>query len=497
MNNTTKIVIAILLCAGAVLYFTSLTSEPNLNIDSCTYLVLAKSLALGQGFTNIDLVCCPPHAKFPLGFPLLLMPFVYFFGYNYIVLKGLIAMIACLILGSLSYLFQRHKIRHTGPVLLLTALSPWFFRYSHAVMSEIPYLLFSLLAIFFLFRYKEQKGWLTLQGIFLLVFLAIAYLTRSIGISLAVAAGFGLVLGNKHDGSRYKKAFFVMAGFALFAFSIGSFHPGNSIETNGSYLQQLFCDPYGTVSGGGNPFRSLVLRLVHNGYALAFYSFPDVLSGGEFKHRSVLSIFILSFAVAGFIAAFKKNRSVLEWYLLAYTFIVFVWPFTRHMGTRFIVPIIPFIFYYFMDGVSLLKDIIPVKKAGIIVYSALFLLLFSSNALFTFKAIHDEYRKDWSSRPSGRYCAMASWMRANSPPDADFITWNAPFLYVLADRKTTCIPWSDSIVDFENILQKNRGGYLISDPAEDPAVVQTALQRHPERFSQLYSNGSLEIFKIL
>ena len=57
--------------------------------DDAHYIVLAESLANGEGYHLINYPDKPPENNFPPGWPLLLAPLTVLFPDNYIVLKGL------------------------------------------------------------------------------------------------------------------------------------------------------------------------------------------------------------------------------------------------------------------------------------------------------------------------------------------------------------------------------------------------------------------------
>jgi len=55
--------------------------------DNVVYVILAESIVSGQGYRNIHMAGEPEHAKFPIGFPLILSLFMVVFGKNFIVFK--------------------------------------------------------------------------------------------------------------------------------------------------------------------------------------------------------------------------------------------------------------------------------------------------------------------------------------------------------------------------------------------------------------------------
>ena len=61
-------------------------------------------------------------------------------------------------------------------------------------MSDVPYLCLSLAALYFLARYSQESKWLTASGAAALVLIPLAYLTRSLGFALLIAAPLAIML---------------------------------------------------------------------------------------------------------------------------------------------------------------------------------------------------------------------------------------------------------------------------------------------------------------
>ena len=77
----------ILILLFGIFYLSSLSSfhmiQPG---DTGAYILLAKSLSLCQGYREIWLVGNPLHTRFPFMYPLLLVPIIYLFGYNFLII---------------------------------------------------------------------------------------------------------------------------------------------------------------------------------------------------------------------------------------------------------------------------------------------------------------------------------------------------------------------------------------------------------------------------
>ena len=142
--------------------------------DNLKYFFLSRSIQQGE-YRDVWLFDSPIHAKYPPLFPLLLS-----ICPNYLCCKFLIFGMFLLTVYFAYRLFQ--ELRLPKYTILLFAFSPLLLQYSHWVLSEMPYLLFSILAL--LCFYRKKYGLMFLFGL-------CAYFTRSIGLSLMVALTIG------------------------------------------------------------------------------------------------------------------------------------------------------------------------------------------------------------------------------------------------------------------------------------------------------------------
>ena len=138
------VVLHILLCAALF--------EPKLHTggDSVTYVLLAESLLTpGDGYA-LSIGPGPPqaHTKYPPGYPATLAPLVAVFGRNFVVLK----LLSLVFTAGAVLLFCRYALRGRDPLpwfflALAFAVSPGVIDYSRWMLSEAPFLFFTLLGL--------------------------------------------------------------------------------------------------------------------------------------------------------------------------------------------------------------------------------------------------------------------------------------------------------------------------------------------------------------
>ena len=170
----------------ALLYFSSLSPYLGEYGDNGFILSAANSLAQDGSYTYSYMPYSIPVLHYPPVFPLLLMPLIFLFGYNIIILKLIpliLGLFSILIFYSLIKQFTDKKT--TFIITLIVALNPLILMFSHSLLTEIPYLFFSLLALYYINKYDKSSKYFILA----LLFLLLSYFTRAIGISLIVATG--------------------------------------------------------------------------------------------------------------------------------------------------------------------------------------------------------------------------------------------------------------------------------------------------------------------
>src|SRR5262245_5538305 len=199
----------------AVLCLLALDNDLKVQHDSGIYITLGKSLASGQGYREIFFAEQPPHTRYPPVFPLLLTPLITLLGYHMLAMKLPIIVIAISTLYIL-YVFFRELCNEWMASLLVifTASSHGILFFSQSIMTEIPYLCFSLLALWWIHRYSRQARWQAKAMAVAAVLLPLAYLTRIIGFSLLGATILYLIYDGAGRLEGRLKRTIVIAGIA-------------------------------------------------------------------------------------------------------------------------------------------------------------------------------------------------------------------------------------------------------------------------------------------
>lgn len=429
--------------------------------DDAHYIILAESLSSGQGYQLINFPRPQIERAFPPGLPILLTPLTLLFPGNYSALK-LFSLV--LWLASVILIYKIFSRRIESPYLEimtgLIAVNPLLIGASVTVMSESAYLFFSLLALAFFDAWNNKaegkKDWLI---ILIAVIVFYTQLIRTIGISLSIALVLYLLFARR----------FREAGLAISVFIAGALLQtwinlrNGGLVISASYQSQVF--------------NSSVIEKIGQMWSNMLGYFNEVLAGSLIpvfgsNTTSLLSNFglqalpMIANVIILLLIVFGMARSRKKFHLMDIYFIIYVlgilafWnPKVGSVKARFLIPILPFLYFYFLQGVNwgitkftrnkiMLGIRITAGLAGVIA-----LILLARNF------------QDWRSPVMEQMTDLSigtSWVAENAPPDA-IVMVNEPVpAYPHAQRKTIGYPKDGQ--DLEKYLNNQGVDYIVVSP---------------------------------
>lgn len=483
------LLITVTSAALAMLRFDSL--QLGTSYDDAHYIILAESLSSGQGYQLINFPRPQMERNFPPGFPLLLAPFTLLAPKNYDALK-IVSLV--LWLASIPLVFKLFSKRLPSPALEiltgLVALNPLLIGTSVTVMSESAYLFFSLLALLLFDKGHSKKiGWLIL--VTLLVFYT--QQIRTIGIALSVSLIVYLLFHRRWRDVGVV-AVILTGGLLLQAWI--NLRNGGTIISSGYEAQVLS----GSLSGK-------IYQISSN----AFGYFDGVLAGSLmpiFGSRLdamlgalpfVLNVSILLVIVTGFVM-WKPKLEWMHLYFVIYVLgILAFWnPKVGSVKARFLIPILPMLYFYFLHGTTWLIN----KMIG---HNA----RFATRSIYGITAIIGltllaRNIQDWRSPVREQMTDLSigtSWLAEHAPADA-IVMVNEPVpAYVHVKRQTIGFPKNNQ--DLKKYLENQNIDYIvIAPPLEsarntelDKAVreVLPILESAPDAFLLVYENPAYNV----
>lgn len=511
-RNSRKVLAVIL---GINLSLSLVLFDPKLDCggDNTVYIALAESILRANDGYSLSYYPGPPkpYTVAPFGYPLLLAPFFALFGQNLIVFKLLSL---CFSLGSLAlcYILLKSLL---GPLLgtaitLAVALNLEIISYSHWILSEIPFLFFSLLSSILFLKSEEMEkekpgSW------FLLAIASIAYTAhiRTIGL---VFAGGGFLYYALHRKFRKLVLFTLGMTFLLSPWLIRN----NLVRRNDpSYMQQLMLKDNYNPEKGIIEATDLVSRIKYNiqvyttDYAaqMIFGSVEEPVSGSALR---IISSTITLLVIIGLVKNLIFRAGVLELYILFYLAVLSIWP-EMWADVRFLIPVIPFLIMYLIDGTSLLVGLVLFKqKRNVIITACIIALLVALTSFGTVLAkipgnlrmierylrgdCYTGYLENWRN-----FFDAADWARENTPKSSTFTLRKPELFAFLSKRKSQMYPLTtnkDSILTavfktdyvLVNLLRgKNQLTYKHNN---DGNYLLKAMEKKLDQFSLVFQKKS-------
>lgn len=455
--------------------------DANLSLtgDNAQFINLGRSLADGYGLSETIEGEPIPHTKYPFGFPLLLAITHIIFPGNLIALKSLVLLLYAISI-PLTYLLIR---RFAPPpmalgVSALCLASPLLLDYSHQVMSEIPFLLCSLIALLLLHRAHKSD---TLSALALAIIAIIAaYYIRSAGIILI---GTSILFFALHK--KWKEAGLIAIGSFLLALP---WQIRNASLGGIPYIEQLLSiNPY-RPEEGLLTFTALIERILANLDLYGLLVIPYILLPSFIDTSAFVGVglFFSGLILYALIAGLIK-RHLLIVYLTCYLGLHILWP-DMWSDTRLLVPAIPILFYAILTSMDELLRLLAralkktASRAGAVLF---FLFLLGSNILETNYLAE---RIGWLPPNWDTYFAAAEWIKDNTDPDVKIACRKPYLMNAIANRKATGYAWKtpdEVIAEFEkkgiDIVVIDQIGYRST-----PEFLVPAIQTHENRFEIIH-----------
>ena len=518
----------LLIILVAVLYLLTLNPNWKPTWDSATYITLGKSLITGHGYKYMGY----SHIKYPPVFPLLLSPIIGIFGYNYLLMRLMIVIMGISSIG-MAYLICRRmsdskseknnqmltKVTAVS-VMLLSAFSyPLLFEATR-ILSDIPYMFFSFLALIFIDKYSRTETYLNKTAYLTIVFILLSYFTRIVGLTLVAAAiSYLFWRAKKADAvsmvsspwlNATKKVAFIGLIFIAFASAwmvrnqlLKNLLPSELREAM-SYERELILVEPSASQPEVAVWKDLVARVGSN---LDYYEglMTNIIFAGRIKSRTGILIISL-ILLCGFLARAIPNPTLIEFYTFFYVWIYLLWPSLQ--GERFLVPIIPFLFLYFLYFPKLIIDLIErvlknienIKRKILIINSSVVAIvtlgLFYFNLSPAVNVIADEHKTPYYQGVTADYINAILWVKENTPPDSVIVTDRAPWAYLLSGRKAFSFPWIPNTQEVIDSIAQNGVTHIIAIPwGYSETYLTPTITAYPDKFTEIHRIGDSIIYQ--
>ncbi len=458
----------------------TLKNGHNWGDDFAQYILYAQNLMAGRPLTEGIMVDLP--VVYPPFYAVILIPCLYVFGMNFIVLKMLnVVFWGFLVWGA--YRFFRlkgddHALRNT----VLVAWSSYFFYYKQNVLSDIFFsalVLWAILAYEYFQKNSRDKLLYAFIGAAVL-----ACLTRSAGFCLLAAAIIHLVAGKQYRQARLVfVAMLLTAVFQRVCLGGGEgywplilAHPWTSLR---QIIHQaplalkalfwVFVPGQGLISSALN--RCMAGALDAAGYLVPLILILVLVKKGVSRSLSFTGIFFGVYMAAAYVWAF--------------------FPEPAFALSRILLPVYVMAVFYLFDFLKTVSAHVCHQRMLLAnVVFALVLALNGLNILFIYNFNDDVlFRRDNQE--------LFSWVRQHIPRD-EVVMFSKPRALKLMTGNLAASLMDQGPHDLEAKVYRLHARYIILVARDNLADISFKfITASPERFKPVWSNGGYVIFKVL
>jgi len=461
--------------------------------DSAQYIILAESIAHGQGYKAVNYPGEPFFYHYPPVFPLLLSPIVYFFGRNLFLMHLLIALLGYASLFILYRIFKKYTEKEIAYIIVvLLATNIVFLSYSaQYILSDIPYLFFSGVALLFSQKYlNNNRKVVDPAGFMSILAIITSYFTRYSGISLFL--GLLVIFFISRGARNTRKSLFILSGFMLF-FILWNLkcrlYPG-IVPSN--LKQFILIDPYRPFLGTifSHP-HALVVRFVQGVYYYCNIC-VDVLF--FLKLPYIFSYAMFALIMFGLWVKFREDKScVFHYYFVIYIIMLALWPYRE--GVRFIIGILPFLYFYLLSGISEISHILSRKYHRYIVYLTGCIFLVMNVIVFSLNGVKIKR----FSEPENNFIEINKWMKDNLPSESIIASRKPTITSFYTKDKAVTYPFTPIPEKFWEEIKKKNVQYIVIDEfsRESYYYLIPFINKYHNKLKLLHKTGNTGVLEIL
>ncbi|MBN2030712.1 hypothetical protein JW824_10765 [bacterium] len=511
----------VLLCIfWAIIQCVQLDSDWTRMDDDAHFILHAQSILVNHSYNDPNFVYNEDVDYIPKntspGWPLMLVPFLYLFGRDLLILKMLVVLLG-LVSGVVLFRIMQNRLDDFWLSFFITGI--YYFSmttivYSKVIYSEWPYLLLSLIIICRCIEKHQESiktGPLILTGILLGVLLSF----RFIAIALILAVTVDIVFSHVHKMKIFHKIrsiiLLLTVPFLLYQTVLFIVQP----ETGPGYKEQFLSKDLYYQEEGQATFKDIVYRIPDN--ARAFIErIPHTVFGRswyeylDYRYPRlgrivnplivVLGIIMTLLISIGFLNRMIRHRSVIEYYVLFYLAIMMVIWF-HYEVYRYLMPVAIFLVYYMVIGISaVIQKIIQNRTLCKSVITVLLISIFIINL---FQAAIEIYRYKFSSHSeklafAPNYSAVV-WLKENVNTREIIIADDARWYALETGLSVTPSPIFRNIEKVYQYIQQFPDSILVINSSRyfHRVCMIPVLQKYGAHFNLLEEFGNIQIYRFL
>jgi hypothetical protein len=489
MPKKTAIFLALILLASALLGSSVLTRGHFWGDDFAAYIGQAQSILRGEmdrfvtrnSFTVNQSSREEGHqmgpAAYPWGFPLLLVPIYALTGLSPLALK-LPALLTYLCFLLVFFLLTKRRLTLTESLLAVSlfAFNPELLRSLDDIISDIPFLFFSTLAILLADLYTHETN--SKRGQILAALtgasIFVAFFVRTQGLillgSLLLLQGIRFL--RQRDGRRqfFTDTLVIAVVFGGLWGASKMIFPGEQT----SYLA-LYED-----------FRMETLTGNIVAYSKLFGEFFATLPGQALFFAIFMALFFI-----GLVAHFKTDL-LFVLYIALYLVVLWSWP--EWQGYRFLFPMLPFFVYFAIQGISVtLAKMDENQKSRAQKGAYAYLLLIA--ALFAYNSGWIAYGNLRANREiNGPFDPLSmetyEFIKTETPPESVIVFFKPRAMRLMTDRDALALTECERILEGDYLALSKKVGENLQIPPEQ-------IDECNLRLDKVFENRRFVVYQIL
>lgn len=499
---------------GCLLLFGTLTRGHEWGDDFASYIMQARSLTEGtpRSFIEANRFTIQQSSNgmgpvaYPWGFAVLLAPAYAVSGLNMIALKSVCGLFYLFFLISLWFVFRRS---HSPSILLclvcLFALNPTLLAFSNHIMSDLPFLFFSMLSLGLIgafITHKSVTGSRLADATVLGLVIAAAFFIRTNGVLLLITLGLSQVvmyavvqapiwrrIWNESQKIPLKKirvpGEVSLASLLIHATTYLSFFCAvtlweSALPDGGSYQSFLKGISAGTIKAN----------------ALHYLLQPAEFYSGIPYHR-YLYVLSLPFALLGAMKRLRSDYPAIIYGALTICLLV-AWPFTQ--GLRFLFPLLPFYISFVLSGLEVFQGGTTPRGRALRKLAFVFpiVLVIASLAWLSARGVYENMSRDreTSFGPfTETSMSFFSFITEQTKPESTVVFFKPRLMRMMTDRKSLRITAVEKLPGADYLCI-----YLIADAADVYSNQITGLEVRElvERgiADLVYSNDDFTVYRL-
>lgn len=473
----------ILVVFGASIFSYIFKSNIDLNGDNCTYYIITSSLAQGNGFSN---VMGSPTDVFPPGYPLLMTP-LRLITDSVIAQKILNGVFLIAAVVMLYFILVQAKFSKSLSFVCCCAalLIPRVFHFATIMMSEMSFLLFSVIVLFALTKLNGSKSFYKDPWFYVMVLcLVFAYHIRTQGISLVGAIILSLFLAKKWKAALGTIGIFAvgclpwilrnkvldLGGSRYFAQIVGanSWHPEQGTLGLGEIITRFF---------------ETIQMLITKALPSSIIPFFNV----DYKEPTTFLSWIIGATMLAIIVFGFWRITKLRWSLILYIVFTFgiIALFNAPSEDRYLISIMPLLTIGLFTGIWAIISWFVKLLSSNLNFSPWFLVLLFLFSISGLKQLHKINRTSFPPNYQN-FFTIGNVLKQNVSPETIVCSRKPDLLYMYSGTKGVGYPYTANDSLLISSLINNNVQYVVLEQlgySSTPQYLYPAIQKNEELFS--------------